>query len=69
MKFIMTAESSPANFQEWNSDFIDGTIFEASSLDEAQDYLNEQCRRAGTDTDPYYDQFGPIAKEYIEDNE
>ena len=61
--FIMTAECQPKNHGEWFSDFKEGAEFEAESQDKAQGWLDNQCVEAGTDDDPHWGNYGPMAKE------
>ena len=64
-KFIMTSECMPHSSDTWFPMFGEGDVIEGdfSSQEEAQDYLDEQCRMAGTDEDEYFIEHGPYAKE------
>ena len=63
--YIMTAECPPKSNDSWFPLFGEGDVIEGdfSSQEEAQDYLNEQCRMAGTDEDEYFIEHGPYAEE------
>lgn len=62
--FEITAECCPSDRHDWfdqKFEVIEDMFF--SSREEAQDYIDKLCVEAGTDTDPYYEKYGPIAKE------
>lgn len=61
--FIMTADCMPRDARNWFSGFNEGMEFEAESLELAQEWLDEQCAKAGTDADAHFDEFGPMAIE------
>lgn len=69
MKFTMTAACMPHSFDTWFPHFAEGEEFEAKDFDEAQDWLDEQCRQAGTDQDRWYMNNGPAAKEVESETE
>lgn len=57
----MTAESAPKNADRWFPEFVEGSEFEADDLEEAYAYLDSKCREGGTDTDPNYNFYAPVA--------
>jgi len=59
--FRMNAECEPKMAGNWFDGFQQGSVFEAESLEVAQDWLNKQCRLSGTDNDLYYMDYGPTA--------
>lgn len=61
--FIMTADCMPRDAQNWFDGFNEGMEFEAESLELAQEWLDEQCAKAGTDSDAHFGEFGPMAIE------
>lgn len=63
-KFEVIAECNPSYYSEWFMCWTDDV--EANSWEEAQAYLDEQCKKAGTDKDIYFESFGPFAREIEE---
>jgi len=65
--YIMTAECQPKLADRWFDDFGEGEQFTADTPDAAQSWLDAKCVEAGTDADPYYREFGPIAQDVIDE--
>lgn len=61
MTFIMTAECMPRDSANWFDGFKESAEFQAKSFEAAQEWLDEQCAKAGTDADAHYDSYGPLA--------
>lgn len=61
--FVMTASCDPKNCDQWFSGFMEGEEFLAESQEKAQEWLDSQCEEAGTNSDPYYNEYGPAARE------
>ncbi|GAL23012.1 hypothetical protein JCM19235_1313 [Vibrio maritimus] len=62
--FRMVSETAPMNSKRWFENYIEGSVFAAKDIDDANEWIQEQCRVWGTDTDPFYDDLGPTAVPY-----
>jgi len=58
--YIVSAECAPSNFDQWYEG-CEGDEIQASSQEEAQELINAKCAEAGTNKDPQYDSYGPLA--------
>lgn len=63
MTFIMVADCMPRDSENWFYGFGEGREFNAIDLDSAQAWLDDECDRAGTSGDEYFDAHGPVAVE------
>lgn len=59
-RFIVKAESAPQTFENWG---CEGDQIIAYSKDEANNIIDDLCRKNGTDTDTHWLNFGPYAHE------